>query len=172
MQDTQHPTPAGGSTGRRRRRLLPLAVAAAVLAVAGAAYVATRDDRSAPPPTADEPTVTELVLPGTDSPGRCLQVDARTVAGVETAFEGTVTDVDDDRVVLDVVRWFVGGDADQVELSTPSPQGVVPRLPGLPVFEVGERWLVTATDGRANLCGFTAPRSDRLAAVFDEAFPG
>lgn len=157
----------------RRRRWVPLAAAAAVLAVGGTAYVATQvgDDGSAPP-TAAEPTVTELALPTGDSPGRCMQVNAQTVANAETALEGTVTTVDDEQVVLEVTRWFVGGTADEVLLRVPSPGQATLSLPGQPEFGTGERWLVTATDGRVNVCGFTAPWSADLVDVFDEAFPG
>lgn len=167
MQDTPQPDDTGG----RRPRWVPLAAAAAVLAIGGTAYVATRDADPAPPPSAGEPTVTELVLP-TGQPGRCMQVSAQTVANAGTAFEGTVTAVEDGSVELEVSRWFVGGDADRVRLASPPAGGVRPPLPGQPEFGRGERWLVTATDGRVNVCGFTAPWSPGLADVFDEAFAG
>ena len=168
MSDQQQPDPDG-----RRRRWLPLAAAAAVLAVGGTAYVATQGgDDSAAPPTAAEPTVTELALPTGDPPGRCMQVNAQTVANAETALEGTVTTVEDDQVVLEVTRWFVGGSADEVMLSVPSLGPAPLALPGQPEFGTGERWLVTAADGRVNACGFTAPWSADLADVFVAAFPG
>lgn len=174
MQDTEQSTEQSTSEAgaARRRRWVPLLAAAAVLAVAGTAYVVARDGGDTSPPTAAEPTVTALALPTTGSPGRCMQVNAQTVSNAETAFDGTVTAVDDDRVVLEVARWYAGGTADQVELTVPDPGEVGLRLPGQPGFGVGERWLVTATDGRVNVCGFTAPWSPRLAEVFDAAFAG
>ena len=39
-------------------------------------------------------------------------------------------------------------------------------------FEEGGRYLVSATDGRVTLCGFSAPYSTELAALYDQAFPG
>ncbi len=39
-------------------------------------------------------------------------------------------------------------------------------------FEEGGRYLVSATDGRVTVCGFSAPYSAELAALYEQAFPG
>ena len=36
---------------------------------------------------------------------------------------------------------------------------------------MGGRYLVSASGGQVSLCGFSAPYSEQLAAVFAEAFP-
>ncbi len=37
-------------------------------------------------------------------------------------------------------------------------------------FRVGERYLVTATDGTVNGCGFSGPATPELERAFEEAF--
>ena len=37
-------------------------------------------------------------------------------------------------------------------------------------FQTGQRYLVSANDGFVTVCGFTAPYSDDLAALYAEAF--
>ena len=39
-------------------------------------------------------------------------------------------------------------------------------------FEPGQQYLITATDGVVNYCGFSGPVSPELQALFDQAFPG
>lgn len=172
MQQSQ-PTADDPATDVRRRRWVPLAAAAAVLAVGGTAYVATLGDSSPPTgaPSAGSASVTELALPGGQLTGRCMQVTPQTVANAETALAGTVTSVEEGSVALDVERWYAGGDADEVRLAVATPEEAPLLLAGQPEFRAGQRWLVTATDGRVNSCGFTAPWSTELAQVFDAAFP-
>lgn len=83
------------------------------------------------------------------------------------AFSGTVVDASDARVLLDVDRWYRGGDAEQVSLTAgaAAPTSIDPL-----VFEEGERYLLTATAGMLNYCGFSASWSQRGADDFDVAF--
>lgn len=155
-----------------RRRWLPVAAAAAVLAVGGTAYVAAQGGADETSPPAAAPTVGELSLPEPGASGRCMQVDAATLAGLDSAFEATVAAVEESSVVLEVDRWYAGEPVDEVRLETPAGGARPALLPGQPEFEVGERWLVTAADGQVLGCGFTAPWSPRLAGLFDEAFAG
>ena len=37
-------------------------------------------------------------------------------------------------------------------------------------FQVGQRYLVSANDGKVTVCGFTAPYCDELAAMYEQAF--
>ena len=39
-------------------------------------------------------------------------------------------------------------------------------------FEEGRTYLVSATDTRVTLCGFTAEKTPELEALYDEAFAG
>jgi hypothetical protein len=43
-------------------------------------------------------------------------------------------------------------------------------LVGAADFKAGQRYLVSANDGFVTVCGFTAPYSDDLAALYAEAF--
>ena len=38
-------------------------------------------------------------------------------------------------------------------------------------FQEGRTYLVSATDDRVTLCGFTAEETPELKAMYDEAFP-
>ena len=99
----------------------------------------------------------------------CIVFDEQSLAGLPVAFAGTVETVADDQVVLDVDRWFTGGDADRVLLSMPD-AGVAYEI-GVS-FTEGERYLVTATDGTVNGCGFTVPATPDMEAAFERAFAG
>jgi hypothetical protein len=85
------------------------------------------------------------------------------------AFEGTVTGVDGDVVTLDVDRWFKGGDATQVTITAPA--GFEALIGGIE-FDEGAQYLITATDGVVNYCGFSGPSTPEMRAAFEEAFPG
>ena len=153
---------------RRTRWLVPGAAAAAVAAIAvgGFAFMAADDDGS------KDQAGTELALtvPAADPMAMCVEFTAETLAPMETAFAGTATDVTGDQVTLDVDRWYKGGDADLVQLTSPGNESVL--LEGGIQFTEGERYLVTATDGTVNGCGFSGPYTDEMAAAFDEAFAG
>ena len=95
-------------------------------------------------------------------------VSARLIALQQTAFEGTVTALDDRLVTLSVEHWYRGGDADQVTIAA-TPAYLRALLQGAD-FEMGERYLVSASDGTVSVCGFTAPYSDELAALYAEAY--
>ena len=74
---------------------------------------------------------------------------------------------DGEVVRLSVVRWFAGGDATTVELV--APDGMEALIGGIDFVE-GERYLVTATDGVVNYCGFTGLATPELTAIFERAF--
>ena len=153
------------------RRWAPVLVAAAAVAlIAGAAYVISRDtEPSMRPPAAL--TTASLAVPGGDSGPTmqsCVPFEVRYLRDVQTAFSGTAVTVGDDRVTIEVDQWYRGGDADLVELTAVDPQTSL-LLDGFEFVE-GERYLVTANDGTVNLCGFSGPWSDALAASYAEAF--
>jgi hypothetical protein len=86
----------------------------------------------------------------------------------ETAFDGTVTSIDGTQVTLEVGHWYRGGNEDlvTVEASDAELQMLIQAVS----FEQGERYLVSATDGIVTVCGFSAPYSDELAALYAQAF--
>jgi hypothetical protein len=163
----ESPTTTRASTRRPAARWAP-AAAAAVLVLAGVTGAVTLTGDDAPPTTA--PTTMALSLPDPAMMSSCLQYSVEFLAQMPTAFSGTVVDADADSVVLEVDRWYRGGDADTVELANPS--GPMRAIDGVE-FSPGGRYLVTAgEDGTVSTCGFTAGWSAPMAADFEKAFGG
>jgi hypothetical protein len=165
-------TPPSLDDRRRSRRplLAGAAAVAAAAAVAGGVYLAVGDDPAAPP--ADEPTTLALELPALDVNASCLAFDEAFLAQMPVAFAGTVVSASDAEVVLDVDRWFTGGDADRVRLDSPGGGAAVALGYGVD-FADGERYLVTASEeGTVNGCGFTVPATPDMEAAFERAFAG
>jgi hypothetical protein len=92
------------------------------------------------------------------------------LASFDTAFSGTVTSLDGGTATLDVEKWYAGGDASTVTVDAPSND--LQDLLMAVDFQEGRTYLVSATDGRVTLCGFTAEQSPDLQAIYDEAFAG
>ncbi len=129
----------------------------------------------APPATAGDPeetpgslTTLSLSAPAPAAGARCRMVSAEALATLETAFAGTVTEVGEDAVSFEVDRWYAGGEVDRVEVL--NPPGFGAALEGSPELEAGQRYLVTAAQGRVTACGFTAPYSAALERKFERAF--
>lgn len=97
----------------------------------------------------------------------CLAFDPAILADMPVAFEGTVTAVDGNQVTLDVDHWFKGGDTDEVIVT--APQGLEALIGGIS-FEDGEQYLVSASEGQVNYCGFSGQSTTELRAGFEEAF--
>ena len=154
---------------RRRRTWMVLggAAAAAFVAIGGAVLINNAGGDDAPQIAAGPPLV--LTLPASDPMAMCIQFDTTILAGMSPAFAGTVTAIDGDTVTLTVDRWYTGGDVATVELQGAS---ATPGLEGGADFQVGQQYLVTATDGNVNSCGYTGLATPELAAAFDTAFPG
>ena len=166
-------SPGGSQTDPRRRTPLTwLVAAAAVLVIAGVgafAFLGGEDEPTVPAAQAPAPTVMELAAhPPTTA--LCMRVSAEVLANMEVAFDGTVTAIDDGLVTLDVGHWYRGGDADLVTVK--APPASLRALIQAASFEVGQRYLVSANDGFVSVCGFTAPYSDELAAMYAEAYAG
>lgn len=161
------------SANPRRTARLHLAVASlAVLATLGACGGGGEGDPdglsgSTDDPTTSAPSTTELSLPQTGT-GRCMAPNVRTLRLQEVAFRGTAVDVTAGEVTLDVAHWYAGGETDQVVVQTPA-KGMVELGFGTE-FEEGGTYLVSATDGRVTLCGFTAEASPELEQLYEEAY--
>lgn len=172
MQTDIDTAPATPDTAKRRRAPLWLAGAAAAVIAAGAALVVTGvfDGDSG-----DEPDLADAVVlslgEGQDPAASCLRPDATVLAPVPLAFAGTATEVDGERVVLDVTEWYVGTEdevaADTVELTAPAG---LEALTGGITFEVGEPYLISAQNGVVNYCGLSGPATPQLQAIFEAAF--
>jgi hypothetical protein len=159
------PGPAPAPSGRATRRVWPVLVAAAAavaLFVGVAGVVLSGDDPAEPP----------LVLGLPDGGGAlasCLPFDVAVLAQMPLAFEGRAVEVTDGPVTLDVTRWYRGGDATQVTLAA-MPDAVA-LIDGID-FVAGGDYLITATDGQVNFCGYSTPATDEMRAAFASAFPG
>jgi hypothetical protein len=99
---------------------------------------------------------------------KCAMPSAETLATFDTAFSGTVTALDDGTATLSVDHWYAGPEAETVTVETPSKD--LQDLLMAVEFEEGKNYLVSATDTRVTLCGFTAEQTPELEALYDEAF--
>lgn len=138
------------------------AVAAAVFVVGGGSPVPNR------PPGGNDPTTLALSVPAGQAPPRCRAFDVAVLRTMQVAFEGTVTATDGEQTTLTVDRWFTGGDADRVTIDVPD--GRTSESLGIE-FRPGARYLVTATDGTVNGCGYSGPATAELESAFADAFP-
>ncbi|MQW74617.1 hypothetical protein GHK92_01910 [Nocardioides sp. dk4132] len=162
--------------GTRNRSTLTWLVAAAALVVIGGAgaFVLINDEDEAGVPVAQEsiePTdetapVTTLAASAPDA--RCGVPTAAMLAQQQVAFEGTVQEVADDVVVLVPSLFYAGKPSELVEVQGP-PQELSGLLQAVP-FEEGERYLVSASDGRVSLCGLSGPVSQNLQELYVAAF--
>jgi hypothetical protein len=101
---------------------------------------------------------------------KCAMPSAETLATFDTAFVGTVTSLDDGTATLSVDQWYAGEEAETVTVESPSND--LQDLLMAVDFQDGKSYLVSATDTRVTLCGFTAEQSPQLQAMYDEAFAG
>lgn len=153
----------------RTRRPVLLAGAASIAVAAAVGGVLLTQSDPAPP---SEPTTLALSVPGGDGgaiTSSCMPFDVALLKDMSPAFAGTVTEVADDSVTLDVDRWYAGGDADQVVVSQPGGATAV-ALDGV-AFEKGTRYLVTAEQGVVNGCGYSGEATPAFEQSFDQAFP-
>ncbi len=160
LPDADDPRRRGG----RWPALVAVAAAAVVAVGAGAALsgVLTDDETGSPASTL------ALTAAPADAMSSCMMFDVAVLSGMQTALAGTVTSVDGTTATVDVERWYRGGPADVVTV-TSDQRGVA--LDGVELV-AGEEYLLTATDGVVNGCGFSGPATPELEAAFDEAFGG
>lgn len=147
---------------RRRRPWILAAAAAAVLVALIGGFLAFG--------RGNDPTTLALTLPPSDVAGSCVQFDVQFLAEMPVALAGTVTAIENGTVTLDVDRWYRGGTADQVTVAMAAQQTTA-ALDGVD-FRTGERFLLSATEGTVNGCGFSGPASAELETAFEEAFGG
>lgn len=122
-------------------------------------------DAPSPSPT---PEVTELTAGAVS--GRCLPPSAGLLRNQSLAFDGTVEGVTRETVRLLATKFYTGDASDVVEVTAPAAE--LQLLIGAVDFQEGERYLVSATDGRVSVCGLSGPHTARLADLYDEAFGG
>jgi hypothetical protein len=110
-----------------------------------------------------------LGLAAEDAAASCIGLSVEFLRPMEVAFSGTATAVEERAVTITPDRWYKGGNgATAVELTTMGPEMVA--LLGNVQFEEGKRYLITATNGQVNACGFSAEWNPEMAAMFEQAF--
>ncbi|MEU6343490.1 hypothetical protein ABZ883_21415 [Streptomyces sp. NPDC046977] len=168
--DTRVSPTTSPAAGTSRRRFLPVAVGAAALlvVVGGLAWGVTSQETK--PSAAATPSAPALTLAVPDAPaGKCAPVSVDLLRGFKTAFEGTATSVEGDRVELRVDHWYRGTGPTTVALT--SDANLAQLLNGAE-FAVGHHYLVTADDGRVSLCGATAEATPQLRGLYEQAYAG
>lgn len=161
LPETQSPDP-------RRSRLL-MALAAGVAAAGIVTAVVLSSDGGSTPIGRTQKSTLALNLPGGGGPslGSCIRFSVEFLKQEPLAFAGTVTAVDADTVTLDVTKWFKGGTAQQVTLSSGG-RGIT-SVPDT-TFESGKDYLVSASEGTVASCGFSGEDTAELRAAYDQAF--
>ena len=171
MERAMQTLDTSSTTGPRRGPRRLAVAGGAALAAAAAATAGVLVWGAGDPPAADAPTTLDLALSDEAATASCIQFSEDVLADMPVAFGGTVSAVAEDEVVLDVDRWFAGGDADRVRLDVPG--GISPEAAALWYgvdFREGERYLVTATNGNVNSCGYTTAATPEMEAAFERAF--
>ncbi|MEX2252223.1 MAG: hypothetical protein WD895_09150 [Acidimicrobiia bacterium] len=158
--------PGSSGTPSKRPWLVAVAAAAVVIVAIGAVGLLSGDGDGGGDTIAATPPL-ELNAGGEDPMAMCIMFSIEYLAPMPVAFEGTVASVDGDAVTLEVDTWFKGGDASQVVLN--APQGLEALIDGF-AFEEGGQYLITATEGNVNYCGFSGKSTPELRAAFEEAF--
>lgn len=167
MQGAEAPRVGKLSAARRRRRRPVLWLAgAAAIAASGLGIFFTVD--RAGPDDAGRPTTLALSLPPSDVMASCIPFELEYLRDMPLAFAGTVTAADGEQVTLDIEHWYRGSDVDEVTIAVPAGQTSA-ALDGVD-FRAGERYLVAATDGTVNGCGFSGPATPQLEGAYADAF--
>lgn len=161
-------------TGTRGRSPLTWLVAVTVvLVIAGATLFALlgRDSDDDEPPSgttsgAVAPDTVELVAEVSSE--RCMLPDVGILRQQDLAFDGVVRSVAGGHATLEPTHFFAGDETGVVIVK--APDGDLQALLSAVDFREGERYLVSATDGRVTLCGFSGPHTEALAQLYAEAF--
>ncbi len=173
--DVDSDIPETRETGvHERSRFTWLVAAAAVLLIAGVGGFILLDRGTDDVPAAgtgdQAPTVTTLGVPGSGLAAKCAVPSAQLLAGHPLAFDGVVDDITDGVVTLTPTMFYAGEPTDRVRVEAP-PEELQQLLLSVN-FEVGQRYLVSASDGQVSVCGFSGPWSAELEQLYVEAFAG
>ena len=158
----------------RTRSLLaaPLLVALAFLTACGADSGVESQPTVDPTTSSSAPEAASgtLALTADGSvAAKCAMPSAETLSTFDTAFSGTVTSLDGGTATMEVDQWYAGDEAATVTVESPSKD--LQDLLMAVDFQEGKTYLVSATDTRVTLCGFTAEQTPELQAMYAEAFP-
>ncbi len=138
-----------------------------IIVVVSMVQLLSDDSSSSATPETKPPDVTVLALPdAANAKCRVPNVDGLTAQSM--AFDATATEIDGRTVTLDVAQWFRGEPTTTVTVEAVSPELQL-ALSGVE-FEVGQRYLVSGSDGRVALCGLSAEYNQELADLFEQAY--
>lgn len=127
------------------------------------------DEGGATPDSAPSTESVELTLPAAES-GRCMPPNVENLQAQDAAFEGTVSDLVDGTVTLQVDQTFKGPEVETVTVAAPAAD--LSDLILAVDFKQGDTYLVSSLDGQVSLCGLSAPKDELLAGLYDEAYSG
>jgi hypothetical protein len=140
---------------RRRGPQVAAAAAAVLIAAAGAAAL-TQTDQGKPSRSATPTTQGGPISPGGPSLGSCVETySLTTLPHRETAFDGTVVRVADDKVMFTVNRWYRGGTSSEITLAGATTLSAQTSAGDAISIAPGTRLLVAGDGGFAWSCGFT-----------------
>ena len=188
IMTTQIPDRNRNNSDQRWRRPALLTSAAAAIIAIGIVLVGVTSGGGLFPSKAKTTLALNLANGGitagstsTSSSASCVVVSIPFLREMPLAFAGSVTSIiiptlGDMTVTLNVDHWYKGGSTDVVTLTTMTGHALAPTTQvsseGSFDFVQGKRYLVTATNGTVNGCGFTGEATPAFEKVFAEAFPG
>ncbi|HEX5918304.1 MAG TPA: hypothetical protein VFY76_10645 [Nocardioides sp.] len=161
------------TTRFRAVRLLPVLAATLVLTLGACGSdedpATTPESAGTASPSASDSSEPLALTADGSTAGKCAMPSAEVLSTFDTAFEGTVTSVEDGTATLEVDQWYAGGEASTVTVEAPS-RSLADLLMAVD-FQEGRTYLVSADGDRVTLCGFTAEADPELEALYAEAFP-
>lgn len=150
-----------------RRRVVTAVLGAAAVAVTAGVLWNPTGDRSGVPV---KKSTLALALPDGTSAASCIRFDAAILKDIPVAFAAKAVSVGPETITLDVTRWYAGGTAQVVTLSTPGANTSI-ALDGV-TFEAGKDYLVSATDGTVTSCGYSGEANPTLQQAYTTAYGG
>ena len=166
VQPDQHVAVPAPTPPSKRRLAMLAGVAAAVIALAVGIAIANGGG------TSTKSQLSFALPAGRPGQNSCIQFSTDLLAQAADAFSGTVTAVGDGTVTVAVDHWYKASGAKPavVTLTSDTTAGAVNEL-GVQ-FAQGTKYLVSATDGHVNGCGYSGEATADLQAAFATAFPG
>lgn len=109
---------------------------------------------------------------GGGSAADCMVYDEAVLLGQEAAFDGTLVSADEatDTAVFEVHQWFRGGEGTTVTLQAGGLLRTDAQALVGTALAVGERYLISSTEGVVWACGYSVTYDSELAAEWAELF--
>lgn len=162
-------TVASPAPSRGRGRWLAAAAALVLVATGVGGALVVRDAHRT---ISHQPVAVALTTGPAGAISSCIPFDVTFLKDMPVALAGTVTSVDGDTVSLTVDHWYRGSteqeQAGNVTISTPGATTSA-ALDGVNL-EQGQKYLITATNGTVNGCGYSGPADPQLESAYAEAF--